>query len=388
MTPQQPSLPQRCQIAIIGGGVAGLSTAWALARAGQRDVVLVEAESDCARHSSGLNAAILRTLIDEDPVAELAARSAPFFEAPPADFAAVPLLRPVGLVLTADVPEKAAALDLAAARTRRPVERLSPSELRRRAPFVRIDAETAWWMPTDGVLDIAALTDGYAHAARALGVAIHTGCPVAELIVEGSSIVGLRTRDGRELRADQVVLAAGGWAGRLGRAAGSGVELAPMRRHLLVTAPDPRVDPDWPVYWNVGDTFYARPESGGLMICACDESRVDPDRCDVQSEVLELVAATAARHLPDFADAAAAHLWCGMRTFAEDREFVIGPDPDLGGLFWVAGLGGHGMTTAPAVGELAAAALMGRANTGLLAAFAPGRAGARAAAQEPGATAG
>ena len=386
MAPARPPLPERCAIAIVGGGVAGLATAWSLARAGQRDVVLLEAEADCARHSSGLNAAILRTLIDEEPVAELAARSAPFLESPPAGFAQVPLVRPVGLVLTADGAAEAAALDCAAARTRRPIERLSPSELARRAPHVAVDARTAWWMPTDGVLDIAALTDGYARAAREQGVALHTGVRVSELLREGPDVVGLRTTDGTRLLADQVVLAAGGWAADLGRAGGSSVEMTPLRRHLMVTAPDPRVDPSWPVFWNVGNTFYARPESGGLMICACDESVVDPDRCDVVPEVLERVAETAARHLPDFADAAAAHLWCGMRTFTEDREFVIGPDPQVGGLFWVAGLGGHGMTTGPAVGELAAAALMGGGDAALLEAFAPGR--ARARAQEPGATAG
>jgi glycine/D-amino acid oxidase-like deaminating enzyme len=144
-----------------------------------------------------------------------------------------------------------------------------------------------------------------------------------------------------------------------------------------VTAPDPRVDPDWPVVWNAGDAFYARPESGGLLLCACDETAVAADACEVDPSVRERIAEVAARHLPDFADAAAAHLWCGMRTFAEDHEFVIGPDPELAGLFWAAGLGGHGMTTAPAVGALAADALLGRGDPRERAAFDPGRAAAR-----------
>lgn len=384
MPPERRALPECCTIAIVGGGIAGLSTAWALARDGWRDIVLLEAEPACARHASGLNAAILRTLIEERPVAALAERSAAFLERPPDGFAPVPLVRPVGLALTADRPEAAAALDATAARSERPLERLTSAALADRVPYASLDPLTAWWMPNDGVLDIAALTDGYARAIRAAGVTVATDTRVEALTTAAGRVDGLRTADGRVLGAEHVVLAAGGWAGVLGRAVGSSVRLEPRRRHLLVTAPDRRVDAGWPVVWNVGDTFYARPESGGLMICACDESAVDPDHCDVVPAERERVAAVAERHLPRFADAAAAHLWCGMRTFTDDREFAIGPDPDRAGLFWVAGLGGHGMTCGPAVGELAAALLAGGGDRALAAAFDPGR----AAAQNPGATAG
>ena len=58
-------------------------------------------------------------------------------------------------------------------------------------------------------------------------------------------------------------------------------------------------------------------------------------------------------------DARTAHYWCGLRTLTADDRFAIGPDPDLAGLFWVAGLGGHGMGCGPEVGRLAAALLAG-----------------------------
>ena len=93
----------------------------------------------------------------------------------------------------------------------------------------------------------------------------------------------------------------------------------------------------------------------------------------VTQRVRERIAGVAGRHLPQFADAAAAHLWCGMRTFADDHRFTIGWDADVGGLFWVAGLGGHGMSTAPAVAQLAADALLGAPLDSGLSAFEPGR---------------
>jgi D-arginine dehydrogenase len=364
-------------VAIVGGGVAGLATAHALVAEGVRGVVLVERERQWGRHASGLNAAILRTVIDEPAVAELAHRSAQFFAAPPAGFAPVPLLRQVGVVLTADRPAAAAALERMARASRRPLEPLDESRLRAVAPFLATAALTAWHSPSDGVLDIAALLDGLARGAVAGGAELCTDRTVRGLSTAAGAVNGLCFADGSELRAETVVLAGGGWAERLGAAVGSSVRLEPRRRHLLVTAPDPRIDRRWPVVWNSGDSFYARPESGGWMMCACDESVVDADHCPVDASVPATVAAAAARHLPDYAAAQVAKLWCGTRTFAADRDFVIGPDAQVPGLFWVAGLGGHGMSTAPALGALAAAALRGGGDRELLRAFDPGRPGAQ-----------
>jgi D-arginine dehydrogenase len=184
----------------------------------------------------------------------------------------------------------------------------------------------------------------------------------------------VRLAGGEELRAERVVLAAGGWAGRLGQRAGSRVALEPTRRHLLVTEADARVDPRWPVVWVHGQPFYCRPESGGLMISACDQVAVDPDACAVDPAVLATIAESTARFMPRFAAARAAHAWCGMRTMTADGRFAVGPDPDLAGLFWVAGLGGHGMVAGAEVGRIAAELLIhGPAGEPLAGALDPAR---------------
>jgi D-arginine dehydrogenase len=137
--------------------------------------------------------------------------------------------------------------------------------------------------------------------------------------------------------------------------------MRPMRRHLVVTAPDPSIDARRPVFWSDRDGYYARPESGGMLLCACDQSEVHPDACVVDAAATELVAEKTARLFPALASAGLAHAWAGTRTFAPDGEFVIGPDPALAGLYWAAALGGHGMSCAPAVGRLAAAQLLDQA---------------------------
>ena len=86
------------------------------------------------------------------------------------------------------------------------------------------------------------------------------------------------------------------------------------------------------------------------------------------------IAEKTGRLLACAADAGAAHFWGGMRTFATDDDFLIGPDPDLAGLDWVAALGGQGISSAVGVGRLAAELLLGReTDPALSAALAPAR---------------
>ena len=87
---------------------------------------------------------------------------------------------------------------------------------------------------------------------------------------------------------------------------------------------------------------------------APDEEDVDPRRCGPEHEMCAVVAEKAARLVPQQVDSGIAQWWCGMRTLTDDGRFVIGFDPELAGLFWVAGLGGHGMVASFEIGRMAA----------------------------------
>ena len=93
---------------------------------------------------------------------------------------------------------------------------------------------------------------------------------------------------------------------------------------------------------------------------ACDTVAVEPEEGELSDpRILEDLAVKTRKWLPRMAEAGAAHFWAGMRTFAPDDRFVVGPDPRLEGLHWAAGLGGHGITCGAAVGNLAASWLAG-----------------------------
>lgn len=370
------------KIVIVGGGIGGAALAWWLARRGAREVVLLEREEGLGRHSSGLNAAILRTASDAPATRTLALETAAFLREPPRGFCEHPLLDACGLLVNEGAaadpqPPWAEPFEALGA-----VERVTRKEADRLAPHFRAIAERAWYFPGDGRLDIAALLDGFAAGARRGGVELRTGAEVRRLLHAGGEVRGVELTGGERVEADRTVLAAGAWAGALGAEVGGCARLRPTRRHLLVTGVDPRVDPRWPIVWDELSGIYCRPESGGLLVCACDVGDVRPDECVTDPAVREQIALKAARHLPAFADAPAAHFWAGLRTLTEDDAPVIGDDPHVPGLFWLAGLGGHGMSISAAAGRVAAELLLGeRVDAELESALRPERADGRVSAR-------
>ncbi len=345
---------ERAEILIIGGGIAGLSTAFHLARAGRGDVVLAEREDLPGFYASGHNAGIARQLTGRAEHTALTVRGRD-------RLAEAGLMTVTGGYLLGAEPGGAGALAREAAAFGLDV-RLTPG-----SPFPDLRAAEALHIPSDGAIDVDALLRACAEGARAGGARLRFGCQVRALQPEADGFtVDL---DGGPLRVGRIVNAAGGWAGEVGRWAG-GLDLAfqPLRRHLVWSRTPYAADR--PYVWWADRPLYLRPESGGVLFCACEEQPVVPPGRGVQPPVdpsmLESLSASLRDLAPAFGEASVDRLWCGIRTFAPDRRFVLGPDPVNPRLFWVAGLGGHGMTSGLAVGELAARALLEGASTGAL----------------------
>ncbi len=353
-------LPPSTRWVIVGAGFAGAATAWALGRAGLGPGVILEQEFSYGVYASGRNAALLR-LAEADPILlPLALRS--FDRIRAFDRAtAEPLFSETG-GLTLAGRESAAKLE---------AERdalqdgglmtflLPASDARERFPLLSsVDFHLALWCPREGVVDIHALLTRYIQLARKSGFTLVTECSAEDLLIEAGRVTGVRTNRG-EIRADGVIDASGAWAGRLGRAANP-LPLRPLRRHLFVSGPPAADITNLPFIWVEDAGFYFRPEGDGLLFSPCDETHVAPGPAATDPAAAELLAEKLTRHAPDFADLPLKRSWACLRTFAPDRKPVIGPDPDRAGLFHVSGLGGFGMTTSAAIGELAATLLAGR----------------------------
>lgn len=335
---------EKAEILIVGGGVAGLSTAFHLARSGVRGVVLAEREAVPGFHASGRNAGIARQLTGRPEQTALAIRGRD-------RLAQAGLMETRGGLLLGADPGGAGALA-------REAEAFGlEAVLAEGSPFPDLKAAEHLRVAGDGVIDIHGLLGTCAEGAREAGASLRFGCEAKVLEADGSGF----TVDlgGTPLRARILVNAAGAWAGPLGRGAG-GLDLAfaPLRRHLAWSrGPYPA---GRPYTWWADRPFYVRPEGGGLLLCPCDEGPVVPPGPGEQPRVDPAVLEGMGTSLADLAPglrAPLARAWSGLRTFSPDRRFVLGSDPANPRLFWVAGLGGHGMTTGLAVGEWAARAL-------------------------------
>jgi D-arginine dehydrogenase len=349
-------------VVIIGAGFAGASTAYHLVTRGVRNVLVLEREALAGVHASGRNAALAYQVLSDPAEARLAVEGAHFVAAPPDGFSAAPLLQRCGSLLVAGengLPELHDACG-AARRLGLNGEVISADEAVRRVPaLVGAAFAGAFWNPHDGVVDIHALLQGYLAVARRGGARIEYRRAITGVRVRSDRVEAVET-DGEIVTTGAVVNAAGAWAGTIGELAGVGTRtLAPRRRHLFQTHVDVAIDRQWPFVWHNDCDVYFRPEGDGLLMSPCDATPHPPQEPVVDAAAARLLAEKLARAFPKLASARVVSCWACLRTFARDERFVIGRDPNVQGFTWVAGLGGHGMTTSRAVGRLGAAAVLG-----------------------------
>jgi D-arginine dehydrogenase len=358
----------RARVVIIGGGLAGMATAYALTSAGVSDVLVLEREVTCGYHASGRNAALGRQLTEDDAVTALTVRGAAFLRNPPAGFSETRLWAQTGSVLLVDRAEELARLCARAARWDLVHEVIGARELVAAWPVLEgVPMAGGVRFPTDGVIDVHALLQGFLRGARGRGARVEVGCEVLGIrgagAQPGPGACTVSTTRG-EIACDCVVIAAGAWAEELGRKAGGRpARYAPIKRHLFITEAVPALADDHgrPFVWHIGEhEFYVRPERTGYLLSGCDEVEVAPCDAVPTPGAREALAEKLAPLAPRLAEIGIARGWACLRTFAPDRRPVIGWDADAPGLFWVAGLGGHGATGSAAVGQRAAALVLER----------------------------
>ncbi|HWO60757.1 MAG TPA: FAD-dependent oxidoreductase [Umezawaea sp.] len=363
----------RQRILIIGGGMAGVSLGSELAV--DHDVVLLEAESSLAVHSTGRSAALFLADYGPPPVRELTRRSEVEF----ARLSALPdvpaLLTARGGLFTAWDEPSAAAL-VATVANSPSMTAVDVDRVRELCPVLRVD-EVALCAFDGGVrdIDVAALHGHYARTLRGRGGRIATGARVVAAERRGSGWE-VRTADDRTWHSDALVNAAGAWGDEVAElCAGTGHGLSPRRRTVAIARTPVPVPAHWPVVADVAEAWYFKPESGALLMSPGDETEappgdVHPDPLDV-ALVLERVNAATTLDLRGVRTS-----WAGLRTFAPDRAPVVGPHPDEPALFSFVGQGGYGIQMAPALAEVGAelfrTGTLG--DTAMAAAVAPGRA--------------
>jgi len=341
---------------VIGAGMAGASAAAFLAPHGT--VMILEAEAHPGYHTTGRSAASYIDTYGHPTVCALTRASRAFFWTPPAGFSEHPLARPRAVLEIAS-PEQAATLEATLAQHRAALTALDAAQVRRLCPILRPEIDWRGALNTAPAdIDVDALLQGFLRMARAAGAEVVTN---ARAIGLGPVASGWRvtTAAAGVFEAEVVVNAAGAWAGEVGRLAGlADLGLTPMRRTALRIQPSLQAGmDDWPFVIDVDERFYFKPDAGGLLLSPADETPCDP--CDAQADEMDVaIAVDAFEQATTEQVRRVAHRWAGLRTFSPDRIPVAGFDPLASGFFWLAGQGGYGIQTAPALGATAASLIV------------------------------
>ncbi|MFB6184312.1 MAG: NAD(P)/FAD-dependent oxidoreductase [Haloarculaceae archaeon] len=353
-------LPDRADVAIVGGGIMGTSAAYFLATETDRDVLLVERDK-IAGGSTGDSSAILRHHYgDQEIYSKMARWGHEFYRAfeehagGDIAYGRAPM---VNFATDDDAEWIQAGYDVLSSLDI-PVSRYEADELDAEYPMIETDSfDFAVSDDDSGYSDGTDAAGGLARAAQEAGATVVTGVTVEDVRVEGGTVAGVET-DAGSVDADEVVLAAGPWTTRLLDGLGVDVPLSTSREQILIL--DPPADfpddhlEDLPTS-GAGGGWYMRPDFGGGVLLATHHTgeTVDPDHYDEtpdQETLLDLLEKLEG-FAPGLADAKIKGEYCGVYTTTPDHDFVIdqaGPD----GCYLACGFSGHGFKHGPTVGRI------------------------------------
>jgi glycine/D-amino acid oxidase-like deaminating enzyme len=348
-------VPESADIAIVGAGITGLATAYALTRDGHRSVALFD-RSWPGSGDSGRSFSMVRRHYSNAVTARLAMSGSQTIadwenQVGVADAGYVRC----GYLLT--VPERlAAACRDNVARLQRiglDTHFLEPDEIGQVEPELSTDGVAgAAYEPDGGFADAQKMCLGWFAAASSRGLRHELGCAVRALRVENGRVTGVESERGFTA-AGTVVLATGAWTNDLLRPLGAEQPIELRRLQVIVARRDPGAPLPSAVCSDGVTNVVVRPDRG-RRFCAVAYAGEDP------LEHADVVRRSVAARYPRLADFAVERSWAGPYDITPDWNPIMGACPGIDGLYLAVGWSGHGFKLSPAVGEVVAAEVTGR----------------------------
>jgi 4-methylaminobutanoate oxidase (formaldehyde-forming) len=349
---------------VVGGGIWGCSIAYHLARAGLRDVVVLE-RRELACGNTPQAAGLVGQLRSSELMVRSIRRVVKRLEGWAIEHGEESGFRQVGSFKLALTEGRVRELEEHVANARSwglEVELVTPKAAGARVPFLdTTGVRAAAWIPGDGYVEPYTLAMTIARAARRLGVTFETGRPVTAIRVERGAVRGVDTPAG-PLLAPRVVVAAGPWVERVAGAVGLAVDTVPLRHQHWTTAPMAAVPADLPVVRVPDASVYIRPEVGGLMLGGFEArpkafsmaelpATFEIEHTEKDLGVLEELATGLTRAFPALDGAPVLKGCAGLPTFTPDGNYLLGAAPGVRGLWVAAGCNAIGIAGSLLVGE-------------------------------------
>lgn len=342
---------------MIGGGIIGTSVAYHLARMGAGKIVLLERETLLGTGSTGRCAGGFRCQFSTEINIRLSLISVPMILGFQEEMDWPVDLHQDGYLFLLSKPEEVAAFRENVALQNRlgvPSKFLELEDIARVAPHVCLDGILGGtYCAQDGIGDPNGMTQGYASAARRLGVDIRTGIAAAGIRNAKGKIEGVETDQGF-IPCGHIVNAAGPHAREVSSWAGVDLPVSPERRHVYTTFPFDQAPRNHLMVIDFTTTFYFHRESGGVLMGMRNPEERPSFNLGVDPDFLERVLEVGLKRFPDLAVAAINRSWAGLYEMSPDANPILGKVEEVEGFYLANGFSGHGFQHAPAVGRLIA----------------------------------
>ena len=366
-----PPLPTHAQVVIVGGGIAGVSTAYHLTQLGVRDVVLLEqGKLTCGTtwHAAGL--------VGQTRATRNATRMSQYgiglYASLEKETGLATGWKQCGSLNVAKTQDRLTLMKRQMARAKSfgiEFEFISPAEAGRIAPILRTDdLAGAVWIPGDGKANPTDLTQSLAKGARNRGARIAEGVKVTGVTTANGRVAGVQWKtadDEGTITCESIVNCGGQWARAFGRLAGVNVPLYSAEHFYLVTKQIEGVTPDLPVIRDPDGFLYYKEEVGGLVMGGFESAAKPwtpepiPDGFEFQLlpedwDHFEILMTNAIHRTPCLETAEVKLLLNGPESFTGDGNFILGEAPELAGYFVCAGFNSAGIANSGGAGKLVA----------------------------------
>jgi len=371
---------ETADVVIIGSGIVGSSVAYHLAQAGCTNVLVIEREAHQGKGSTGKSMGGVRAQFSTPVNIQMSRYSIDFFSrfdevvGHPADYRAHGYLfcatNERHLNYLKANRERQLALGV------KNVEWVSPADIVEMVPQLRADDILGGtFCPTDGFVDPHSVMMGFMLNARERGARLWLDTQVTGIEVEppnrGAEAANLECGDlsplserrvsgvmtTRGLISTRVVVnAAGAWAAEVAKMAGADLPVEPLRRQLVPTEPFDQLPKRFPMVIDMSTGFHFRREGKGILLAWNDPEETVGFKTEFDSSFVEKILTHAASRVPCLVDAEVnpRRAWAGLYEMTPDHHAIIGPSPNVGGLYFVNGFSGHGVMHSPASGRITA----------------------------------
>lgn len=357
-------IPNKADVVIVGGGVAGCSIAYHLTKLGITDVVLCERKqltSGTTWHAAGLVTQLRATR----NMTELAQYTGELFRDLEAETGQATGFKQNGALRLATHDARFEELKRGVSMARNfglEADVVSAGEIRERWPLVEVgDIVGGIWMPNDGQVNPADVTMAMAKGARMRGARIFEHTPVERLIVENGKVRGVKLADG-EIRADRVVIAGGMWSREFAAQSGVSLPLHAAEHFYIVTEQMPDLPRELPVLFVADECSYYKEDAGKLLL-GCFEPEAKPwghngipedfcfDSLPEDFDHFEPILDMAVKRVPALANAGIQLFFNGPESFTPDDRYLLGETPEVEGLFCACGFNSVGILSSGGVGK-------------------------------------